>query len=82
MQKVVMILSCVVHLSRACGDCTRAHEGKLTGGKLGYVYMEPYQPFPVPVQVRLLKEVVDELKTQRAGFALTATGDTSPPLGR
>ena len=35
MQKVVMILSCVVHLSRACGDCTRAHEGKLTGGKLG-----------------------------------------------
>jgi hypothetical protein len=49
---------------------------------LSYVYMEPYQPFPVPVQVRLLEEVVDELKTQRAGFALTATGDTSPPLGR
>ena len=30
---------------------------------LSYVYMEPYQPFPVPVQVRLLEEVVDELKT-------------------
>ncbi len=29
---------------------------------LSYVYMEPYQPFPVPVQVRLLREVVDELK--------------------
>jgi hypothetical protein len=40
MQKVVMILSCMVHLSRACGDCTRAHEGKLTGGKLGSWYTD------------------------------------------
>ncbi len=29
---------------------------------LSYVYMEPYQPFPVPVQVRLLEDVVEELK--------------------
>lgn len=28
---------------------------------LSYVYMEPYQPFPVPVQVKLLEEVVEEL---------------------
>ena len=29
---------------------------------LSYVYMEPYQPFPVPVQVRLLNDVVEELR--------------------
>ncbi len=28
---------------------------------LSYVYMEPYQPFPVPVQVKLLEQVVEEL---------------------
>jgi hypothetical protein len=32
---------------------------------LSYVYMEPYQPFPVPVQVRLLEEVVQELKKNK-----------------
>lgn len=31
---------------------------------LSYVYMEPYQPFPVPVQVRLLEDVISELKQQ------------------
>lgn len=30
---------------------------------LSYVYMEPYQPFPVPVQVRLLNDVVEELRS-------------------
>lgn len=29
---------------------------------LSYVYMEPYQPFPVPVQVRLLEDVLLDLK--------------------
>ncbi|MBV6397251.1 MAG: hypothetical protein HFACDABA_02859 [Anaerolineales bacterium] len=29
---------------------------------LSYVYMEPYQPFPVPVQVRLLEDVLQGLK--------------------
>jgi hypothetical protein len=33
---------------------------------LSYVYMEPYQPFPVPVQVRLLDDVVEELRSLRA----------------
>lgn len=28
---------------------------------LSYVYMEPYQPFPVPVQIRLLEDIVKEL---------------------
>jgi hypothetical protein len=32
---------------------------------LSYVYMEPYQPFPVPVQVRLLNDVVEELRLSR-----------------
>lgn len=32
---------------------------------LSYVYMEPYQPFPVPVQVRLLNDVVGELRSSR-----------------
>jgi hypothetical protein len=30
---------------------------------LSYVYMEPYQPFPVPVHVRLLDDVVQQIKT-------------------
>lgn len=29
---------------------------------LSYIYMEPYQPFPVPVQVRLLEDVLLDLK--------------------
>jgi len=33
---------------------------------LSYVYMKPYQPFPVPVQVRLLDDVVEELRSLRA----------------
>lgn len=32
---------------------------------LSYVYMEPYQPFPVPVQVRLLEDVIQELKAKK-----------------
>ncbi|MCS7208260.1 MAG: DUF87 domain-containing protein [Fimbriimonadales bacterium] len=32
---------------------------------LSYVYMEPYQPFPVPVQVRLLEEVIQELRDRK-----------------
>ncbi|MEM4721756.1 MAG: DUF87 domain-containing protein [Candidatus Methanomethylicaceae archaeon] len=35
---------------------------------LSYVYMEPYQPFPVPVQVRLLEELVDELKANEGSW--------------
>ncbi|MEM1964416.1 MAG: DUF87 domain-containing protein [Candidatus Caldarchaeum sp.] len=35
---------------------------------LSYVYMEPYQPFPVPVQVRLLEELIDELKANEGSW--------------
>lgn len=31
-----------------------------------YVYFEPYQPFVVPLQVRLLEDVVEELREQAA----------------
>jgi hypothetical protein len=32
---------------------------------LSYVYMEPYQPFPVPVQIRLLEDIVKELTSKQ-----------------
>jgi hypothetical protein len=44
---------------------------------LSYVYMEPYQPFPVPVQVRLLDDVVKELADAHTlGHCQSARGDT------
>lgn len=31
---------------------------------LSYIYMEPYQPFPVPIKVKLLEDLVAELTTE------------------